>query len=203
MDILIRQFPVYRFLWFCEKSELDKKILDCGAGGILPPLSLFSQRGYETHGVDISDSQVRKASDFSNELGMDLNIVQGDMRKLPYENSSFSFAYSYNTIFHLTKVDIKIALNEIARVLRKDGLFYVNFLSTDDNLCGEGKEIGKGEYLQKEGNGDVVHTFFEDGELKDYLDNYDILLLEKTKEKMPKRWGDYTASFFHCILQRK
>lgn len=203
MNIIIRQFPIYRFLWFCEKSELEKKVLDCGAGGVLPPLILFNQRRYETHGIDISDTQVQKAKEFSNELGIDLNIIKGNMRKLPYENESFSFVYSYNTIFHLTKADIKIALNEITRVLKRNGLFYVNFLSTDDNLCGEGKELGKGEYLQKEGNGEVVHTFFEDDELKEYLENFDILLLEKTKEKMPKRWGDYIASFFHCIIQKK
>lgn len=77
MDILIRQFSVYRFLWFCEKSELEKKVLDCGAGGILPPLALFNQRGYETHGVDISNTQVHKAKEFSNELGLDLNIIKG------------------------------------------------------------------------------------------------------------------------------
>ncbi|MHA1555388.1 MAG: class I SAM-dependent methyltransferase [Candidatus Heimdallarchaeota archaeon] len=203
MDILIRQFPVYRFLWFCEKSKLEKKVLDCGAGGILPPLTLFNQRGYETHGIDNSDNQVHKAMEFSNELGLDLNIIKGDMRKLPYENESFSFVYSFNTIFHLTKKDIKIALNEISRVLKQNGLIYINFLSTDDNLFGEGKEVGKGEYLQKEGSGEVVHTFFENDELNEYLGNFDILLLEKTKEKMPKRWGDYMASFFHCILQKK
>ena len=203
MDTLIRQFPVYRFLWFCEKSELEKKVLDCGAGGILPPLTLFNQRGYETHGVDISDTQVHKAKEFSTKLGLDLNITKGDMRKLPYENESFSFVYSYNTIFHLTKEDIKVALNEITRVLKRNGLFYANFLSTDDNLCGKGEEIGKGEYLQKEGNDEVVHTFFEDDELKDYIGNFDIILLEKTKEQNPKRWGDYTASFFHYILQKK
>ncbi len=203
MDILIRQFPVYRFLWFCEKSELEKKVLDCGAGGILPPLTLFNQRGYETHGIDISETQVQKAKDFCNELGFDLNIIKGDMRKLPYESESFSFVYSYNTIFHLTKNDIKLALTEITRVLKQSGLIYVNFLSIDDDLFGEGQEIGKGEYLQKEGNGEVVYTFFENDELKEYLGNFDILLLEKTKEKMPKRWGDYTASFFHCILQKR
>ncbi len=203
MDILIRQFPVYRFLWFCEKSELEKKVLDCGAGGILPPLTLFNQRGYETHGIDISETQVQKAKDFCIELGFDLNIIKGDMRKLPYESESFSFVYSYNTILHLTKNDIKLALTEITRVLKQSGLIYVNFLSIDDDLFGEGQEIGKGEYLQKEGNGEVVHTFFENDELKEYLGNFDILLLEKTKEKMPKRWGNYTASFFHCILQKR
>jgi hypothetical protein len=40
--------PLYEFLRQCNASPLAKKILDCGAGGARPPLSLFHHHGYET-----------------------------------------------------------------------------------------------------------------------------------------------------------
>ena len=53
--------PLYTFLKYCENSKLKKEILDCGAGGKNPPLYIFHLFGYKTHGVDISEEQVRKA----------------------------------------------------------------------------------------------------------------------------------------------
>jgi len=53
--------PLYTFLRYCESSKLEKEILDCGAGGKEPPLYIFHQFGYKTHGVDISEEQVEKA----------------------------------------------------------------------------------------------------------------------------------------------
>jgi len=33
--------PLFDFLNECNKSTLEKKILDCGAGGGAPPLAIF------------------------------------------------------------------------------------------------------------------------------------------------------------------
>lgn len=203
MNILIRQFPLYRFLWYCEKSGLEKKVLDCGAGGTLPPLALFKQYGYETHGIEISEEQISQAQEFCKENGLEIEIIQGDMRQLPYEDRSFSFVFSYNTIFHLTKKDMKVAINEIKRVLKKDGLFYVNFLTTEDGLYGEGEEQEKGEFVQIMGEKRVLHTCLEDDELKDFLEGFELIYFDKKIERRPEQWSDYTAGFYDCILRKK
>jgi ubiquinone/menaquinone biosynthesis C-methylase UbiE len=54
------------------------------------------------------------------------------MRSIPFASASFSVVYSYNAIFFMTKPDIARAMREMARVLKPDGLCYVNFLSVDD-----------------------------------------------------------------------
>lgn len=124
--------PLYEFLRQCNDSPLPKEVLDCGAGGSSPPLSLFYRHGYRTWGIEINEPQLDKAKAFCRENAMPLNIFRGDMRCIPFGNESFSFVYSYNAIFFMTKADIALAMGEIERTLRSGGLCYVNFLSVDD-----------------------------------------------------------------------
>ncbi|MHA1157081.1 MAG: class I SAM-dependent methyltransferase, partial [Candidatus Heimdallarchaeota archaeon] len=87
---------IERFFEFTEKSDFEKKILDCGAGGSKPNIAVFSERGYEAHGVEISDTQIERAQKYAEENNLDYKIIKADIRELPYEDESFSFAYSYN-----------------------------------------------------------------------------------------------------------
>jgi ubiquinone/menaquinone biosynthesis C-methylase UbiE len=166
-------------LRLCENSKLEKKILDCGAGGRAPPLYIFHLLGYETHGIDISEEQIKEAKVFCEQKGIDLGIEKGDMRDLPFEDYSFSFAYSYNTIFHMAKAEVAIAVKEMKRILRRNGLLYVNFTSTDDSRFGEGKKLGDGEFDRGE-NGEIeLHSYFRDDEPDRFFVGLQILVKQK------------------------
>ena len=60
-----RDTPVFDFLNECNKSTLEKKILDCGAGGGHPPLAIFYRNGYKTYGIEILDSQIERANKYA------------------------------------------------------------------------------------------------------------------------------------------
>lgn len=132
MNEIIWATPLYEFVRQCNASPLDKLALDCGAGGEHPPLALFHQYGYKTYGIEIAEEAIAKAQQFCKERAMPLNILRGDMRDLPFASKSFSFVYSFNAIFFMTKPDIECAMSEIERVLKCQGLCYVNFQSVDD-----------------------------------------------------------------------
>lgn len=51
MHNLINAFPLYNFLKHCSSTSYEKTILDCGAGGLNPPLSLFYEFEYKTYGI--------------------------------------------------------------------------------------------------------------------------------------------------------
>jgi len=133
MALLFNKTSLFRFLYYTNKSPLEKKILDCGAGGVYPPLALFSSFGYETYGVDIDKRQLRRANAFLKKYAFSSTLLQEDMRKLPFEDDSFSFAYTYNSIFHMEKRDMVASLSEMARVVRKGGLIYFNVLTSNEN----------------------------------------------------------------------
>jgi ubiquinone/menaquinone biosynthesis C-methylase UbiE len=124
--------PLYEFLRECDLADLPKTVLDCGAGGANPPLSLFYRHGYRTCGIDIQEQAVAQALKFGAENEIGLNVILGDMRHIPFAAGSFSFVYSFNAIFFMIKPDIASAMQEMERVLRPGGLLYVNFKSTDE-----------------------------------------------------------------------
>lgn len=171
--------PILTFLKYCENSKLEKEILDCGAGGERPPLHLFYLHGFKTHGIDISEEQVAKANAFCKEKGIDLDIRKGDMRSLPFEDNVVSFVYSYDTIFHMRKKDVALAMEEMKRVLKKKGLIFVNFVSTEHSTFGKDERVGPGEFMQSGHHGKVLISYYEDDEPDPYFGGLEILCKQK------------------------
>jgi len=167
----------------CNASPLSKTVLDCGAGGSHPPLSLFYQYGYKTYGIEIAEDSLVEAQRFCADNNMPLGIIRGDMRCIPFLGNEFSFVYSFNAIDFMTKSDIALSMWEITRVLKGDGLCYVNFLSVDDAETWEPfcKTASALELLKSE-----RFAHFEDNEADVYFEPYDIL--RKEKRVQDKLW---------------
>lgn len=129
----------------------------------------------------------------------------GDMRTIPFESNYFGHAYSWNTIFHMNKKDIKKAVDEIIRVLKPEGLCFVNFLSVDSEFYGEGEEENPGEFIQIEGDEKVMHTFFTDEESDSFFKNLEIEILFKEKRILHKKIEDRVMkdSYIDYIVQKK
>jgi len=205
--------PLYGFLKECNESLLEKEVLDCGAGGDKPPLALFYEHGYKTYGIDISDEQIELARKFCRENNMELNITKGDCRSIPFEDNFLSFVYSINTLCHLAKEDTATAVEEIERVLKPDGLCFINFVSVDDCYFGHGEEVGKGEFIQeedwypgivKEGH---ICSYYEDEEPDEYFQNFEIIRKEKRInelliEKEHPEGGDWQGADI-CYIAKK
>lgn len=178
MKFIYRQTQLYKFLNYCNQIDLEKSVLDCGAGGNCPPLALFSECGYKTYGIEISNSQIQRAKTFSKEHNVELNISKGDIRQLPFADESISYIYSYNTIFHMKKIDIVKAVDEIKRVLKPGGICFINFLSINDCDYGQGEKVGEGEFLQSEGDEKVIHTYYDIEEAETHFKDMKILFKE-------------------------
>lgn len=203
MNEIFKQIPLYRFIMYCNETTMNKIVLDCGAGGDCPPLSLFSEYGYETHGIEFNSKQLEEANRYARKKSQNLNIEQGDMRKLNFENESFSFVYSYNSVFHMTKADVLKSINEMKRVLKPEGLLFVNFLTIKDHRYGTGAAIGENQYEQMDDDIPVIHSYFEEDEPEKYFENMKILykesrVLERIYEGRKIRQG-----FVDYIVKKK
>jgi ubiquinone/menaquinone biosynthesis C-methylase UbiE len=185
-----------------ENSDTNGiKILDCGAGGPFPKLSLFHEYGYDTYGIEILEERINKAKEYAENKEIILNIQKGDMRYLPYDSGYFDFVFSYNTIFHLNKKDIEIAIDEMYRVLKSGGLCYLNLLSYDDSIYGQGKEVNSGEFVEIYDGEEVMHTFFKDDEPDSYFDKFKILY--KQKRTVFINVEDYHEGMLDFILKKE
>lgn len=107
-------------------GKINGNILDvgCGQGFLLkmihdkyPPVSFF--------GLDISN----KLCHLSKKNNPYANIELGDAEDLPYQDGFFDFVFMTETLEHL--LDYNKAINEVYRVLRKNGVFVVTVPNRD------------------------------------------------------------------------
>jgi SAM-dependent methyltransferase len=191
--------PLYEFLRQCNASPLGKEVLDCGAGGEYPPLSLFYQYGYRTYGIEIAEEALAKAQRFCRENEMPLSIFRGDMRSIPFTSESFGAVYSYNAIFFMTKPDVAISMREIERVLKPGGLCYVNFVSVDDPddrpFCETApvRRLLKSEYFAKH----------EDCEADGYFEHFEIVRKEKRTIDKIHGSGRLSQAYIEYIARKR
>ena len=163
---------------------------------------MFYTDGYKTKGVEYSEKQLVKSDMFCKNNNINLNIEKGDMRYMEYEDNSISFAYSYNSIFHMYKDDIKLSILEVNRVLKPNGLFYFDLLSVEDCGYGDGQEVKKGEFIQGEYGEVVIHSYFEDEEIDNFLDGFTILRKEKRIIEEYEEGQKYKYAYLDYILRK-
>ncbi|MFC2078404.1 class I SAM-dependent methyltransferase [Candidatus Bipolaricaulota bacterium] len=177
---------VYRFLSILN-SSLDpgeslrgKKILDCGAGGPIPPLAIFAEQGMDTHGIDISEKQIEKSSEFIDKTCLPIHLQVGDMRRLPYDNGAFDYVYEHYSMCHLSKLDTAVAIGEMQRILKPGGIAFLGVVSQDCwPLSSYGEERSPGERWMIEGGEERCHSLFADAEADQLLSAWDVASKEK------------------------
>ena len=111
----------------CGARGLD---VGCGQGWYLCELA---RRGFDMHGVDRSESQVKLASEYAAAQGVSAVLRQGDATALPYGDGEFDFAYSINVLHHIVDPAMRLAaFSEITRVLKPGGMFFLHEMNAEN-----------------------------------------------------------------------
>jgi SAM-dependent methyltransferase len=178
--------PIYTFLSFInerqgEGAPLGGRILDCGAGGLVPPLALFCQHGFEGWGIDVSEEQLEGARAFCTRRGVTAELRRGDMRQMPFEDCFFDYVYEHYSMCHLSKGDTAQAIAEMWRVLKPGGLCFLGVISRDTwPMAWFGEEREPGEFWGREGGEEgVLHSVFSDQEADCLVSVWEVLHREK------------------------
>jgi len=185
--------PVYSFLSFLDQKinndELKKplKILDCGAGGPIPPLSLFAEQGYNTWGIDISDEQLDRAKQYCMDHDLEINFQKADMCQIPFADNTFDCVYEHYSMCHLSKKDTAKAVEEIYRVLKHDGYAFLGIISMDCwPKSNYGNEKDPGEFWVEESSGSYRHSMFTDEEADQLVNRWKVISKEKQTRYLKK-----------------
>lgn len=192
---------ILNYIWILQhKGKTGGKILDCGAGGRHPKMSLLQNHGFNVEGIEIEDSAINSAITFAKEQNITLKIQKADMRSLPYSDDTFDGVYSYNSIFHMTKRDIEKSVKEMIRVLKPGGIGYLNFLGILDDLQKTGIEKNPGEFTDPEREHGEMHTLLSEKECEGMLTEMN--LIEKNNQVIklytinPPYQGNYIDYYF-------
>ncbi|MDX8047075.1 class I SAM-dependent methyltransferase [Gracilibacillus sp. S3-1-1] len=135
------------------KKEKCGSLLEIGAGTGKDSL-YFKEQGLNTISTDISPEMVK----LCKEKGLSAKVM--NFSSIDFPNNHFDSIWALNCLLHVSKEDIKGALNEIKRVLKPSGLFYMGVYG------GENYEgIWEGDsYTPKR-----FFSFYEDESIKQLL----------------------------------
>ncbi len=106
------------------------QVLDVGCGMGRHALAL-SEEGYQVTGMDLSETLLQEA--MLNDAQHSVAWEHGDMRELPFDTGSFDATVNLFTSFGYFAIEedhIRV-LRQLRRVLRKDGVFLIDFLNPE------------------------------------------------------------------------
>jgi len=168
-------------------QEHMQNILDLGCG-IGRHSILFSQEGFTTYGLDLSENAINRAKQWSNDCGLNIDFIVDDMINLPYNDEMMDAIFAYYVISHTdTKGVIKI-LKQINRVLKSQGEVYLTLGSKDSWGFKENWPIvdENTKIRIEDGPDNNVPHFYADPqliyELFSYFDILDVRQIEKIEQ---------------------
>lgn len=109
-----------------KEENCGPKILDVGCG-IGRHACILSKCGYEVTGVDTSRSYLADFRNGAKRRNVNVNIIRGDMRKLPFRGEFDAAICMYSSFLSLTSDKHMIAtLEGIRHALKDDGIFILD-----------------------------------------------------------------------------
>ncbi|UCD10103.1 MAG: anhydro-N-acetylmuramic acid kinase, partial [Dehalococcoidales bacterium] len=114
--------------WSIFRNELDElaerwekgSVLNIGCGH--GPDFLPFKDSFHLYGIDFSRMMLEHARKYSDKFGYSPVLIQGDIRSLPFADSSFEYAIAVASYHHISKKTERLsALWELKRVLAPGG----------------------------------------------------------------------------------
>ncbi|MBK5215717.1 MAG: class I SAM-dependent methyltransferase [Candidatus Pacebacteria bacterium] len=131
------QADTLRFLKFLKKDRKyrveDKVVLDlgCGTGR---NANYLAERGNKVIGIEISKTALNLAKERAKNLGVEVNYRLGDIgEKYEIKDNSVDIVIDVTSSNSLNETGRENYLNEVNRVLKKGGYFFVRALAKDGN----------------------------------------------------------------------
>jgi SAM-dependent methyltransferase len=143
------------FIAFLHKEGLDS-ILEVGAGAGKDS-EYFQGEGFSPVCIDLSPEMVKVCRD----KGLQAEVMSFD--ELSFPDQHFDAVWALNCLLHVPKVNLPSVLQEIKRVLKPNGLFYMGVYGGQDS---EG--IWEGDFYEPK----RFFSFFQDEELREVLSQY-------------------------------
>jgi ubiquinone/menaquinone biosynthesis C-methylase UbiE len=144
------------------EPQPDSRLLDlaCGQGWLTIP---FALHGLQVTGFDFSATLLNRAKLAAKQALVDIDWVRGDMRSLPPQWSELfdfvTFTLSEFGCFD-NQADNQTVLDEVARVLNKDGRFLLDIVVNRDGLIHRGETMnyleGDGFFVGEKGSLDLL-----------------------------------------------
>lgn len=170
------------------------RLLDVGCG-IGRHLVLSHQMGFDTYGIDLSSKAISLARDWLKREGMkntDEQVLQGDVRHLPWTEDYFQIAVSHGVFDSMPTEIARAGVEDLARVMTKGGLFYC------DLVAGNAAE----ETVKSEHEKDTIQSYFDQQKIDRLFEGY-FKTVEQALIHRDDMLNNTRVSRWHIILEKR
>lgn len=182
------------------KSFLD---LGCGLGR---HTVLFASNGFDTYGFDISSDGLNKTKEWLDSLGLNANLVEGDMLSLPYTDELFDSILCRNVISHQDTCGVKKIIGELKRVLKPGGECYLTlgskstwgFKQTSWPLLDENTRLRMEEGPEYE----IPHFYADYDLIKELFKDFKIEFINHIEDFYESNGKTYSSFHYHVLIRK-
>jgi 2-polyprenyl-3-methyl-5-hydroxy-6-metoxy-1,4-benzoquinol methylase len=183
----IVRFLMSRFPNVAERR--NTRVLDLGCGGGAHTW-LLAREGFDTYGIDGSESAIRQAKSLLDDSGVTAQLRVGDFSRLDYPPESFDAVIDSGAIQHNPFEDIRAVHEQIWTLLKPGGHFCGLMINTDTSGWDEAERIEERTFRRFR-NGpirhDVVVHFFDESEVGLLMSRYQDVVIEQTTRTVNQR----------------
>lgn len=169
-----------------------KNLLDLGCG-VGRHAIFFARRGFTVEAFDLSEEGLAELKEGCR--GLPVNTTSGEMKNLPYEDSSFDCVLAYHVIYHTDTAGIKQVISEIKRVLKLGGEFYITFISKNHSSFQKGTEKPDPNTVIKmeEPEVGIPHYYAGTDDIGELLEDFTLLRVNHVNDLTngPGKWHFY------------
>ena len=176
------------------KREGAKRVLDLGCGAGRHSI-LLGKAGFQIVALDVSETALKILEDRLTTVFIDnVTLVKHEMWELPFVDNYFDGVVCTNVLHHGKLIEIREAIRELHRVMRKGSSAFIVALSTADFRKGNGKILERNTYVFTKGEErGIIHHFFTYHELRSCFRRFKILSFEE--RLIPVEEGGNRAHF--------
>ena len=111
------------------QSKGKQSLLELGAGTGRDS-KFFQDMGMKVTCIDMSPEMIK----LCQQKGLSAHVM--DMTSLDFPPSSFDAVYALNSLLHIPKADFRTVLENVRKVLKPSGLFYLGMYGSDEDFEG-------------------------------------------------------------------
>lgn len=150
-----------------------KHVLDLGCGTGRNTIYL-ANRGFKVSACDISKTGIELAKKQATELGLtEIDYRIEDMYRMTYDDNCFDAVLCIWVQGHGTREEVQRGIDEIYRVLHKDGTVITDFVTIEDITYGVGEELAQNTFVGgRPGEEGIPHYYTTKEELELMFSNY-------------------------------
>ena len=168
-------------------------MLDLGAGAGRHTL-LMAEMGFDATALDASPAGLDYLARQARLRHLPVKTVEGHMCDLPFRDGQFDYVLALNVIYHGNEAEVRRAIAEARRVLRKGGIFQGTLLSKRHCEYGLGREICRNTFIQDQApnsDRDHPHHYASASEAIGLLEGFEVKRMVDREQKRPGQWHWY------------